>query len=108
MIINVIKLWLSELRHRRSFLVTFRVIPGRPSRLCTCRSVDRSTAAAHDRPTTLITEVAPPAADPVALHSAVGFCVHGGEHAGQAAKELGRSGRGMGAVASYLVACGRS
>ena len=79
-------------------------------------------AAAHAAAAPLITAVVPPAADPVSLHSAAGFSVHGGEHAAmaaQGAEELGRSGLGVAesgssyatgdaaAASSYLLSGGR-
>ncbi|MGA8331346.1 MAG: PE family protein [Mycobacterium sp.] len=67
-----------------------------------CAGVEALTArlaAAHTAAAPLITAVAPPAADPVSLHSAAEFSIHGGLHtavAAHGAEELGRSGVGVG------------
>jgi hypothetical protein len=78
-------------------------------------------AAAHAGALPLLTAVAPPAADPVSLQTAVGFSTAGSQHAAVAAQgvgELGRSGVGVGesgasyatgdaaAASAYRFACG--
>jgi PE family protein len=80
--------------------MTLRVLPeGLSTASAAIEALTARLAAAHAGAAPLITAVVPPAVDPVSLQTAVGFSVHGGEHAavaGQGAEELGRSGVGVG------------
>ena len=100
--------------------MTLRVVPeGLVAASAAVEALTARLAAAHGAAAPLITAVAPPAADPVSLQSAVQFSVHGVEHeavAAQGVEELGRSGVGVGesgtsyatgdaaAASSYLMA----
>ncbi len=87
-------------------VVSLRVVPeGLAAAGTAVEALTARLAAAHSAALPLITAVAPPAADPVSLQTAVGFSAAGNEHAvvaAQGVEELGRSGVGVGeSGASY-------
>jgi hypothetical protein len=102
--------------------MTLRVLPeGLAAAGATVDALTARLAAAHAGAAPLITAVAPPAADPVSLQSALLFSVAGTGHeavATEGAQELGRSGLGVcesgasyaagdaAAASSYLAAGG--
>ena len=67
--------------------MTLRVVPeGLAAASAAVEALTARLAAAHGAAAPLITAVAPPAADPVSLQSAVQFSVHGVEHEAVAAQ----------------------
>ena len=86
--------------------MTLRVVPeGLTAASAAVEALTTRLAAVHGGAVPLITAVAPPAADPVSLQSAVAFSGRGVEHtavATQGVEELGRSGVAVaGAGTSY-------
>jgi hypothetical protein len=80
--------------------MTLRVVPeGLASAAAAVEGLTARLAAAHAGAAPLITAVAPPAADPVSLQTAIGFSAAATQHttlAAQGVEELGRSGVGVG------------
>lgn len=86
--------------------MTLRVLPeGLAAASAAVEALTARLAAVHAAAVPVITEVLPPAADPVSLQSALGLNAYGGQHAAVAAdgvQELGRAGVGVGeSGASY-------
>jgi hypothetical protein len=86
--------------------VSLRVVPeGLAAASAAVEALTARLAAAQAGALPMVTAVAPPAADPVSLPTAVGFSAAGREHAvvaAQGVEELGRSGVGVGeSGASY-------
>ncbi|MBY0390115.1 MAG: PE family protein [Mycobacterium pseudokansasii] len=88
--------------------MTLRVVPeGLAGAAAAVEALSARLAAAHAAAAPVITAVAPPAADPVSLATAVGLSACGVQHVGiatEGVEELARSGVGIGeAGVSYAV-----